>query len=258
MTATLDLAVQAGVWPPRVLLTAGSLGNAFFTINRVVGAVRTAVRGAEDEYIYPTTDFVVVDAEAPFGVPVSYEIVVLGSVDDTAGPTTITLPGGNVALTDALTGVSAEVQIGAVDDLTYESGAAVYVTDGENRVISTPLPGALTTVEYFCINLTARDNLLDLLRYTSNAVYLQRGPSPDYDADAYYAVLSARSRRFSQDGSDPRRIVAVQVAEVSGWPQGLKARGYTLQDLADAYTGLTLQDLADDYATLLAIAQAEF
>lgn len=258
MTATLSLSVQSGVWPPRVLLTAGSLGNGFFTINRVVGGVRTAVRGAEDVYIYPTTDYVVVDAELPFGIPVSYEVVFMGAIEATAGPTTVTLPGGNVALTDAISGLAAEVQIGAIDDLAYDAGAAVYVTDGENRIISSPLPGAQTTVEYFCINLTARDNLLELLRNATNSIYLQRGPSPDYDADAYYGVLGARSRRFSQDGSDPRRIVAVSVAEVSGWPQGLEARGYTLQDLADAYTGLTLADVDGDFLTLLALAQAEF
>lgn len=258
MTATLTAAAQNTAWPARVLLTASSLGNGFFTINRIVGGVRTPVRGAEDVYVYPVTSFVVVDAEMPFGVPVSYEVVFMGAIEDTDGPLTITLAGGNVALTDAITGLSAEVQIGAIDDLVYDSGAAVYVTDGENRLISSPLPGPLTTVEYFCLNLTARDNLLTLLTSTTNSIYQQRGPAPGYDADAYYGVLSVRQRRFSQDGSDERRIVAVQVAEVSGWPQGLEARGFTLQDVADAYTGLTLADLEADYATLLALAQGEF
>jgi hypothetical protein len=38
----------------------------------------------------------------------------------------------------------------------------------------------------------------------------------------------------------------------------LLSRGYTLQDVADAYTGLTLADLAGDYATLLLLAQGDF
>lgn len=258
MTATLTMAVQTGAWPPRVLLTAAALGNGFFTINRIVGGVRTPVRGAEDTYVWPTTTYVVVDAELPFGVPVSYEVVFMGAIEDTDGPATVTLPGGNVALTDAITGLSAEVQIGAVDELSRDAGAAVYVTDGENRVIAGPLPGHETTVEYLCLNLTARDGLLQLLANTTNGIYLQRGPALTYDADAYYGVLSVRERRFSQDGTDPRRIVAVSVAQVTGWPTGLEARGYTLQDLADAYTGLTLADVDADFATLLAVAQAEF
>lgn len=257
MTGVLAVDEHA-VWPPRHLITATGLSNATFTINRVVGSARTPVRAALDQYIWPTTAFVVVDAEMPFAVPFTYELIENGTITDTAGPYTITLSGGNVALTDAITGLAAEVQIGAIDDLTQDTNAAIYNTDGLNRVVASPLGQPQVVIEYLTTTITARDNLRDLLSGATAGIYMQRGPDPVYDADAYYAILSARERRFSQDGSDPRRVTAVTVAEVDGWPTSLEAAGYTYQDLADAYAGLDYADVAADYATYLALSQGEF
>jgi hypothetical protein len=251
-------AITQTAWPTRVQLTASGLGNAFWTINRVVGGARTPVRGADDQYIYPATAAVVIDAELPFGVPVTYELIEAGATVDTEGPTTYTLAGGNVALTDAVNGLSAEVAIGAIDELDADTSSAVYNIDGINRVVSSKISQPGTTVEYFTATLTARDNLRALLAGCQDGTYQQRAPSPAYDADAYYAVLRSRERRFSQDGTDERRITAVQVAETTTWPSGMEARGFTLQDIADAYTGLTLAAIAADYATLLAVAQGDY
>jgi hypothetical protein len=257
--ATLTVTLQ-NVWPPRHLLTVAGLTNEFFTLWRVSGGTRVAVRGAYEKYIWPATAFVVVDAEFPFGTPFTYELIDgAGNLEDTDGPHTVTLPGGNVAVTDALNGLAAEVQVGAVDDLARDGQGAVYNVDGFNRVVAPPIGQPQTVIEYFTATLTARNNLREVLANATQGIYQQRSPSPAYDGDAYYAVVGSRERRFSQDGTDERRITAVTVAEVTGWSQSIEARGYTYQDVADAYapTG-TYADVAGDYATYLELAQGDF
>jgi len=69
-------------------------------------------------------------------------------------------------------------------------------------------------------------------------------------------VLADTERRFSQDGSDPRRLWSLSVVEVEGWTSTVEARGFTLADLNDAHD-TTLQEIADSYPTLLAVAQAD-
>lgn len=257
MTGTMTVDTQ-DVWPPRRLITVTGLTNAFFTLYRVVGGNREPLRGVIDNYIYPATTWLAVDAEFPFGVPVSYQLEEGGAIVDTFGPETIDLPGGLVALTDAISGLSAEVIIGAVDEMARTTRSTVYEIDGLNRVVGSPQAQAQTTVEYFTQTLTARNNLQDLLANATANTIQQRAAIPSYDVDTYYAILGSRERRFSQDGSDPRRVTAVTVAQVSGWPAGLRASGYTYQDVADAYTGLTYADLAGDFATYLELAQGDF
>lgn len=257
MTGTLTVTDQP-VWPARKLITVTGLTNAIFTIERVAGSVRTPVRAALNQYIWPTTAFVVVDAEFPFEVPFTYELTEGAAVTDTDGPHTESLVGGNVALTDAISGLAAEVQIGTIDDEAHDAGATLYNIDGLNRYVGSPLGQAQTTIEYLTTTLTARDNLWALLQGATSGIYQQRGPDPVYDADGYYAIMNARERRFSQDGTDPRRITSVTVAEVTGWPTSLEATGFTYQDVADAYTGLDYADLAADYATYLAVAQGDY
>lgn len=256
MTGTLTVTTQ-DVWPPRNIVSATGLGNVVFTIQRVVGGVATSVRGADTIYIYPGTAHVVVDAELPFGVPVTYRLVESDVVTDTDGPTTYTLTGGNAAVTDAITGLAAEVQVGAIDDLTYDADATVYNVDGLNRVVASVLGQHTTVLELLTTTTAARNQLRDVLANCTSGVFQLRGPTPEYDVDAYYAVLSARERRFSQDGTDPRRITAVTCANTDGWPDVFEAAGYTYADLAAVYTGLTYTDLKADYATYLDLARAD-
>jgi len=259
MVASLT-SVDQDVWPPRKLLTVTGLTNHFFSIYRVAGGVRTPIRGADDRYVWPATDALIIDAEMPFDVAYTYELQQpTGTVVDTDGPHTVTLPGGLVALSDAITGLAAEVTIGAIDHLETTTNAAVYATDGINRVVSSPSSQPTTTIEYLTTTLTARDNLRALLAGATSGIYLQRGPGPAYDCDAYYAVLGARERRFSQDGSDERRITAVQVAQVPGWHSSFTSAGYDYADLSAAYTGLTYAALTTDYVgrTYLDLAQAD-
>ena len=174
MTGTLAVTEQ-DVWPPRHLITATGLTNAFYTINRVVGSTRTPIRGAFNQYIWPATATVVIDAEFPFEVPFTYELIEAGAITDTDGPYTMTLPGGNVAVTDAITGLAAEVQIGAIDDLAADTQAAVYSVDGLNRTVTSPMGQPQTVIDLFTATLTARDNLRDLTedakRYPSNLLF---------------------------------------------------------------------------------------
>ncbi len=253
--ATSDV---TSVWPPRKEITlTGLTGASFVTVNRIVGGQRTALRGADSVFIGTTTR-VFVDAELPFGLPVTYELIEAGTVQDTDGPATTTLPGGKVALTDAITALAAEVVVFAHDPLTREGDAAVFNVDGRNYVVADPLGQWLATWEFYTETDTARENLEVLLRECTSGILQMRQAGGYDDVDCYAAVWSSATRRFSQDGSDQRRITAVRLAETPGWPTALEARGFTLQDIADAYTGQTLADLAGDYATLLLLAQGDF
>jgi hypothetical protein len=247
-----------GAWPPRKLLTVTGLSGAtFVTVNRIVGGARTPVRDLNFIFVGTTTT-VVVDAELPFGLPVTYELIDNDVVTDTDGPYTTTLTGGKVALTDAITALAAEVVIFAHDDLAHDAEATVFQVDGANYVVSDKIGQPTATWEFYTETTTAHDDLMTLLRECTTGVFQQRQPGGYDGVDGYYAPLSVAVRRFSQDGSDERRITAVRMAETAGWHEGMLTRGYTLQDVADAYTGQTLADLAGDYATLLLLAQGDF
>lgn len=248
----------AGSWPPRKLLTVTGLpGGSYVTVNRIVGGQRTPVRDLNNVLVAATTT-VAVDAELPFGLPVTYELIDAGAVTDTDGPYTATLTGGNVALSDAITAVAAEVVIFAHDDLVSDAEATVFQVDGANYVVSDRLGQPVATWEFYTETTTAHDDLMTLLGTCTTGVFQMRQPGGYAGVDGYYAPLSVATRRFSQDGSDQRRITAVRMAETSAWHVLMLARGYTLQDVADAYAGLTLADLAADYATLLLLAQGDF
>lgn len=259
MVATLAAAEQ-DTWPPRVLLTASglSIGNQT-TIFRVVAGARTAVRGALAVFV-DSTALVVVDAEMPFGVPVTWVLHVNGADVDTQGPVTLTLAGGKVALTDAITGLAAEVAILSVSDRARDAPSTVFNIDGKNRIISGRVGQYRATVEYFVETAAGSNAVAALLGTCTQGIILQRSPDASrYEGtDDYLAVLSAADRRFSQDGTDERRIWQVQVAQCDGWSNQLEARGYTYQDVADAYAGLTYADIAGDYLTYLALAQGDF
>jgi len=258
MVAALTVTEQDS-WPPRMLAAATGLSGAgFLTIDRIVAGQRTPVRGANDIVMTGDPSFVVVDAELPFGVPVSYELVENGTAAPVQGPYTLTLPGGKVALTDAITGQASEVVILAVGDRAREAPSSVFNIDAKNRIVSGPVGQYRTTVDYFTETTSAADALANLLATCTQGIIQQRQPGGYDGVDDYLGVFGASDRRWSQDGSDQRRIWSVQVAQCDGWGANLEARGYTYQDVADVYTGLTYADLAGDYATYLLLAQGDF
>jgi hypothetical protein len=244
-------------YPPRVLVTANVTPGSFITIYRITNSTSQAIRGALDVFV-SSAALVVVDAEIPFGTTFRYVLVENGANVDTSPVFNVTLTGGMVALSDAITGLSAEVAVLAIDDLDRDAQAAVYNVDGLNKVVSSRIGQPQHTIEYFTETLTARDDLRILLEQCTQGIFLQRAPNPGYDADYYLSVLRTRERRWSQDGSDPRRVTAVQVAQSGAWPLELEARGYTYEDVADAYFGLDYDDLPADFATYLALAQGDF
>lgn len=250
-------ALEQDTWPPRVLVTVTGLtvGDSV-AVYRVVGGGRVLVRAASADAVTDTS-FLRTDAELPFGVPVSYLAVVNGGTDYETSPTTYALPGGKVAISDAINGIAAEVVVLAWEEKSYSRRASVFKVGGRNVVVSGDLGMFEGDIELFTSTESARDNLTTVLRDATEGVVQVRQPGGYAGVDSYLSVLDVTERRWSQDGSDERRVVALQVAEVEGWAPALEARGFTYADLEAAYTGLTYADLEADYAAYLALAQAD-
>lgn len=227
-------ATEQDSWPPRVLVSVTGLtvGDGI-AVYRVVGGERTPVRAGES--IAVDTSFLRIDAELPFGQPVSYLAVVNDDDEYATGPVTYVLPGGKVAITDAISGDSAEVVILAWDGKAYQRQASVFRVGGRNVVVSGELGMFEGTVELYTETTSARDAVMSLAGSATEGVVQVRQPGGYDGVDSYLAVLGVNDRRWSQDGSDQRRVISVDVAEVEGWAPALEARGYTLQDIADAY-----------------------
>ncbi len=249
-------AVEQDVYPPRVLVSVTNLiiGDAV-ELYRVVSGVRTLVRAGTAESVTDPA-FLRIDAEIPFGVPVHYVAVVEGAEYST-DPVTYTLPGGKVALTDAITGLAAEVTILAWPTKDYRPNATVFRVGGRNVAVTGQTPGHASTIDLYVETTSSLENLRDLLANATEGTIQMRQPGGYDGVDGYLAVLGAPERRFSQDGSDERRVVSLEVVEVESWAEALEAAGYTYADLEALYTGLTYADLAGDYATYLVLAQAD-
>ncbi|WP_139337852.1 hypothetical protein [Micromonospora avicenniae] len=213
---------------------------------RVASGERSALRAGADADVSDTS-FLRVDAEMPFGVPVSYLAVVNGSDEYTTAPASYTLPGGKVAVTDAISGASAEVVILAWDEKASSRQSSVFKVGGRNVVVSGDMGMFESDLELFTETTSTRDNLRALLAGATEGVVQIRQPGGYDGVDSYLAVLGTTERRFSQDGSDQRRIFALSVAEVEGWAPMLEARGTTLQDIADAYASTETATLVGDY-----------
>lgn len=249
-------ALVQNVWPPRVLLTVDSLtiGNAV-DIYRTVAGADTPVRGG-----YGTatdTAWITVDAELPFGVPVSYKAIINGTTTVTTSATTYTLPGGKVALSDAITGAAAEVVIGRWPEKAYDRRADLFRVGGRNVVVSGDLGQFTGDIELYVETTSSHDQVMRLFQSATEGVVQMRQPGGYDGVDSYIAILGARVRRFSQDGSDQRRLIVINTAETEPWALVLEARRFTYQDLKNAYAGLTYANLKADYATYLLLAQAD-
>lgn len=257
--ATLVVTEQ-DVYPPRVTIAVSglTLGDQL-EIFREVGGNRTAIRGG---YVFSVTDtgFVVVDAELPFGAPVRYVAVVNGAVEYVDGPTTYTLPGGKVVLSDAIGGGSAEVAILAAAARTTTRDSARFRAGGRNLVVSAPFGQGEGSYDLFTETTVARDGLIALLTEATEGVTQIRQPLTGvYDGvDAYLAVDRFTETRWSQDGSDPRRVITIEFAEVTGWAADLTARGFTYAEVEAYYSGITYASAAGDYVTYLDALQGDF
>lgn len=257
MAVSVAAALQSGPWPPRVLVTVTGVASGGTTdVFRRVGGVDTILRAGRRRD--SPASFVVVDAEFPFGVPVTYYVETFLDGTATDGPHTYELPGGKVALSDAITGLSAEVMIMSWPEIRRPRQSTVFVAGGRNVAVQGPLGQWTGQAELFVETTSSLDNLTTLLEQATAGIVQIRQPGGYDGVDSYVAVTEMTVRRFSQDGSDQRRLVLLDMAQVDPWGTTLEARGYTYDDLAAAYSGQTYATLAADHATYLALQQAEF
>lgn len=217
------------------------------TVYRSVAGVRTAVRGA-GEVTATDVAILALDAELPFGVPITWVASVNDADAATAGPTTYTLTGGKVALSDAITGQSAEVVITAWPGKDRARAATTFVVGGRTVVVSGDRGMATSQVSVLTETDSARENLHALLSDATGGVLQLRQAGPYGGVDCYIAVLSDNESRWSQDGTDARRVWTLTVAEVEAWAPELPTLGFTFDDVDAAYAGLTFADLDGDYA----------
>lgn len=262
-------ATEQDTWPARVVVsvTGLTIGNTL-RIYRSVGGVKTLVRGSEDLYgdpvTVPSTSYVMTDAELPFGIPVTYIARVNGVDVASTTPTSYTLVGGKVAMTDAIQALAAEVVVLTWPSKRRERKATTYALSeingsGYNAVVSGAVSQFAGQCELYTDSTSAAESLTELLESATNAIVQVRSPDATvYERfDCYVAVLAWEEIRFSQDGSDPRRRWVLDVVEVDGWADALITQGWTYNDLADAYTGQTYTQLASDFATYLDLSTAD-
>lgn len=254
--ASISVIVQ-DVYPTRVLVSVTdlTLGDAV-AIYRSVAGVRTLVQGASSAAVTDPS-FLRVDGTLPFGVAVTYVAVVNG-VEYASAPATYTLAGGKVVVTDAISATASEVVIWAWPRKVRDRQATIFRPAGRNVVVSGNLSLPESDIELYTDAYSSTQSLVELIENTTQGIVQIRGPGPQYDGvDGFYAVTTYAERRFSQDGSDEKRIHELHIVEVDGWAAAFTALGFTYADLSAAYTGLTYANVAADYATYLLLAQAD-
>lgn len=241
-------ATLVNVYPPRVTVsvTGLTIGNVV-TIYRSVGGVRTAVRGA-DTVTVADTALIATDAELPFGVAIMWVAEVNNSDAASSGPTTYTLTGGKVALSDAINGNSAEVVITAWPDKTHDRNVSVFRVGGRTVTVSGDRGMFTGAVSVMTETDSARDNLAALLDEATDGILQIRQAGPYGGVDSYVCVLSDSEARWSQDGTDQRRIWTLNVAETQAWAPELDTLGFTFADFDAAYTGLHFSAFDTDFA----------
>ncbi len=259
--STAAITVQSlNLFPPRTQISVTSMViNDALEIYRVVAGERTLLRnGKKDQVTDPS--YVVVDGELPFGIPVKYEAVINGVAVYTSSTASYAPPGGKVILSDAVTGDASEFIITAWDEKAYDTPNSVFTVGGRNVVVIGQVGLFEATLRIYFDAYSSSTNFKALLTTATEGILQLRSPdSVKYEGvNSYLSIINAKEKRFSQDGSDPRREWELTVVETEAWSDGQIASGFTLQDIATKYAGLTLANYAADYPTLLAAAQADY
>lgn len=251
--------VVLSTWPETVQVLASGLSAgqvALVTRTPAGSTTATTVRGF-DNVTTTTRSLLMVDAEAPFGVLLTYALI----VDEVAVATatvTLTLSGGKVALTDAISGDAAEVVVLAWPEKRWERPSSVFSVAGRNIVVSGQVSGFTGSIDLFVETIETKRNVLNLLETATGGIVQIRQPGPYDGVDAYFSALSFSEQRYSQDGTDERRILSLDVVETTSWAPTLDSSTFTLGDIAFAYPGGTLQAIANDYLTLQDLAMGDF
>lgn len=249
---------EQDAYPPRTLVTVTDLtGGDDVVVYRVVAGQRTALRAGS---VANATDpsLLVVDAELPFGVPVGYVAVVNGGAEYATSLTTYDLSGAKAVVTDAITGLAAEVLVGADSGKTRTRNAARYNVGGRNIVVSGAMSDPEGSYDFVTEAWSSYENLLDVLANATEGVVQVRQPGGYNGFDAYLAIDATTEKRMSQDGTDDKRILNVQYAETEAWAEDLEARGFTYQDVSDYYGTGTYANAAAEFVTYLAAEQADY
>lgn len=259
--SALTATVQT-TYPNRVMLSATGLvnGTAVTITRRKAGdTARTTVRGAAETILTDTDTIVVADWESPQGVQCTYYLTVDDADLDTE-LVTLTLSGSKVAISDAISGNSAEVIVLTHTSRKRDRQASTFPVGDRNITVSGSRGGFTGTIDVFVETTTAKDNLLNLIANATSGVLQIRSANNDtYDGfDAYVAVLSDDEQRWSADYSDERRIISLDVVEDRGWGSTLTTSVFTYADVATAYTGLTYLDWSGDYASYVAAAVGDY
>jgi len=197
-------------------------------------------------------------------VPVTWTVAVDGSDVVSTTPAVYSLDGQKVALTDAITGLAAEVVIGAWPARRRERRASTFaltdVTAAPYTVVVAGAAGLFTgQLELATTTDAAASSLETLLEQaTGGVVQLRVADAAAYRRlDCYLAVLAWEEVLWSQDGTDPKRRWVLDVAQVRGWAPSLEASAWTYDDLAAAYTTGDYDTLAGDFASYVDLAVAD-
>ncbi|MEU1596212.1 hypothetical protein ABZ468_25970 [Streptomyces sp. NPDC005708] len=246
------------VFPPRNLVAATSLvGDDIVTatLYRQVGGQLVTVRAAGGVDVTGVSSLLRVDAEQPFGVPVTYAAdltdvngtvwrIVSGSITSTVNSDVIS---------DAVQGTGAAVTIQAWPDKKRDRDGTVFNVGGRLVAVTRQRSAAQATITVRTLTDADGDDLQDVLDGATEGVILIRKQITMPGVDNYLAALSDSEDRTWYN---PVRYWTLDTIETEPWPDFMEAAGFTLQDIANNYS--TLSDLAADFTTLLAIALFDF
>ncbi|MDX3353889.1 hypothetical protein PV703_11325 [Streptomyces sp. ME01-24h] len=258
--ASAITATPQSVFPPRNLISAtGLLADDIVTatLYRQDGASRTPVRAAADVDVTGQNALLRIDAEQPFGVPVTYtaELTDINGNVWTASSSPITSTVTSDVISDAVQGIGAAVTIESWPNKKRDRDATVFNVGGRIVVVGRARSAAAATVRVRTDSKDAGDALQAVLDGATEGVVQIRKQSTMAGVDNYLAVLTdTEDRTWYND----IRWWGLDVYETEPWPDVLEAAGYTLQDIADNFS--TLGDLAAFFTpgTLLSIALHDF
>lgn len=253
-------AVTQDTAPPRVLITIEELGTTpgVLTLMRIVAGIRAQVRGAVN-LASDDDSVLIVDNEAPFGVPVSYELTwTLGDGTTTVVTSnTVQLSASMSWLSNPITGEGAPVTIATWPELTYSARQSVL--DVAGRVSPVVVSDLRTSASSEMVVFTPTRAVLMMLRQllaTGDIILLR--PVCDAVEGDYFAVGEVTEARLDpSDGSSWRRLVTLELQVVDQPSPAIPAIGDTLLDLHNFVPG-TLEDIHaafPDPDTLLTIAR---
>ena len=256
-SAALTVTLQPTV-PPRYLcsvtgMLAENISSA--SIYRVVGGANTAVRAATSVAVSGLDALLRVDAEEPFGVPITYQadLTDANGLLWTVGAAPVTATSAYDVISDAVQGVGANVKLQDWPEKKRDRGATVFNVGGRMVVVSRPRSGYTSTITLRTEQQADGDNLQQVLDAATEGVVLIRAATSTAGVDGYVAV--------TDDSEQPQwfsayRFWTMTCVETEPWPDTLQAAGYTLQDIANNYTSLL--DISNANATLLILAQRNF